>query len=886
MTGRDRGRHVVKLRRARRAGPRQRERLEDARRARRPNRSAVGARARAPHKNIEQLWQAHRRVAAHRERDRHAAELGVASIGQRLSGLRRVLEEVHLAVGHGKERLRLVVLLHARLLHLGRRHGTHEMAARVAAMRLVLHQHAHLLVDLQAEREVVARRRVRLRDAGQWLVREQRAAFKVAAGHLPRTLIGAAPRRHDSRGGGLPRADLIIANDDARANDDDAARDTRQRHVQRAVRRRARRARLHRVKDAREVVPGFELLALGFEAVEVQCALGHARQQARVRVVRRRVAHSVAPNAHVLVASRLQVRRGHGARVQRGVACVGRAAHDAHVAPKPVLVVAASPRQHLWHALGRRDHQSGERLGRADGVAARYVHKDRVAPRVKARRCLAGQRLDGGRVGEILALRNHQPQYGRVLRRERGRPVVEVATAHLHDPRTPGSLPFERERQLVGRRLARDPVARFVGLDGHGFVELFLLLRFFVFVLLVLAIVLVVVLWRALRLSLTRLLGGDGGPHARSARHLRARVVLEQVGRGRVDVRDAVALHHPPQPRIAQHVHQQHPRRPDAHAVGPVDDRVADRAERAQLLRHDAADRAHLELRLRDEAHRVQKVVRAQPRRQRVRQQARARGHEKDVWWRLRVVGDERRRVEGGRRARIARRRAVALGHVLRDAERDAYRHRLSGPRRRQVAEVVAGGLLPTALRLLGLVHDRCAHRVRAHPGGGQVRRLQGQNRLERHVERLARARVDRALQAEYVRERRGGPGRGGGVHHHRRLAHFAVAGTTGCGWLLVRHDRLLERADQPLRFQAVRGARGRAPRVVQGALRWARRTRRSGRSRRGSYDHLIGRHCATNERLRVARPYAIQEQSLRRAKKTSPFGSAPFQIVRFGKGC
>ena len=64
---------------------------------------------------VDQVGHAHGRVAAHGQRDGHLAQHGVAPVWKRRA-LRaaRILQKVHLAVDNRQQRLRQIVLLHAR----------------------------------------------------------------------------------------------------------------------------------------------------------------------------------------------------------------------------------------------------------------------------------------------------------------------------------------------------------------------------------------------------------------------------------------------------------------------------------------------------------------------------------------------------------------------------------------------------------------------------------------------------------------------------------------------------------------------------------------------------------------------------------------------------
>lgn len=701
---------VVDLRGARRAQVRERHELEED-----VQRVVVAARG-VVDKEVDQLRQAHRRVAADGQRDGRVAQARVAPVGQRLG---RIVQKVDLAVDNGQQRLRQVVLLDRRFRQLGGGGDAAKVAARVAAVGAVLHEHAQLLVDLQAQRQVARGRGVGLVVVAQRLLGEQRAALKVALRRKAGAARGGLARVGHALGNGRSGERLRRADHELGAQHDEAARNAGERRVQRAVGSAPGGALLDGVKDALELVPLCEFDAARLDRVQVHRALHDARQQARLRVARRGVAHGEAPHGHRVVGravERPQVAGRELARVQGGVAGVVGAANGADVQLDAILRVATAPDHNLGHAGLGGHHQARDGLGRLDGVAVGNVDEQRIVAHQRAVGRLAHERVHGGVSGGGLGLRDHHLQDGRVLRVEGRLPVVEKPAAHgLHDARAGRALALQRERLLVVAlalgHVALDRGERALRVVARGRAR-----RFVVVVdrnAIVLLVVLDALALRAVRGSGLGVLRALGRVHARAARNLGVGVALKEKRRRGFHVPHGRGAHELAQARIREHVHQQHPRGPNVDSLGVVIDAVAHGAQRVHLLRAALPQRSKVDLLARKGAHRLEKRVLREARGQRVRKQARRGGDHKDLGRGRRVRGHQPRSVKRHGRRRVGGANAVLLdADAVGRAHGNGHRRGLRRPRGGHVAQIVARRLLTAPARLLGLVHHRGAHRV------------------------------------------------------------------------------------------------------------------------------------------------------------------------------
>ena len=314
-----------------------------------------------------------------------------------------------------------------------------------------------------------------------------------------------------------------------------------------------------------------------------------------------------------------------------------------------VVVIARAPHDNLGHARLGGYHEARDGLGRLDGVAARNVHQQRIKVRAHALGRLAAQRLERGRARGRLGLRDHRLQNGGIVGTQRRLPILqeESRARRRGRARRGRALALERKRLLVRGGALRGRVlvvhrceallrlrhAQLVQCRAHAFGPLGIALALlhaqrgrFQHLVCVRArnahrshaplealCKLVVVghrrglaggharsgrrrrgrCWRRLRL------------HARAPRNLAARIRLKDGGGGRVHVTNRRGLHEPAQPRIGEHVAEQHPRRPNARALGAVDHGVAHGAKRVHLLRHALPQHAHFQLPSGKLAHRV-----------------------------------------------------------------------------------------------------------------------------------------------------------------------------------------------------------------------------------------------------------------------------------------
>ena len=276
-------------------------------------------------KEIEQLGQPHGRVAADRERDGDGGEPRVAAVRQRRERRGRVVEQVHLAVDNGQQRLRPVMLLARGLGELGGRGHAAEMAARVAPVVLRFEERAYLLVGLECECEVVGRRGVGLgRHAERGFGRDG-CRLEVAHRDAARSLARRLVRSVHALGDGTSRAQLRLAHHELGAHDDEAARHASKRDVERAIARCTLRLLLDLVNHAHGVVPVVAQGQLaGGEGVQMCDALDDARHKAGGRIVRSRIADGKRPD-HLVVSRRfLQVSGWHARSVHCDVGRVRR----------------------------------------------------------------------------------------------------------------------------------------------------------------------------------------------------------------------------------------------------------------------------------------------------------------------------------------------------------------------------------------------------------------------------------------------------------------------------------------------------------------------------------------------------------------------------------